>query len=266
MKSSTKENIRKELEQLIDKGNEICFCEIYREKKEFPESCSEEFKKKAIKYTLNELCFDYQDWYTAALRVMKRLAIDRLEEFKGKYENNRRPNDPMNAGTYSISDYLVGLHIVKNRKRLNFFNTFINGFNLQIAMVKSVFTNLDKTLLDLEGTLQANLFDDQIAAAEELWKNEYLRAAGVVAGVTLESHLKKICSQHGITLRKKNSAIKDYCDKLKDKDVIDIKISRRIQSLSDTRAICAHDAGREPTDEEVCLLIDGVKNIIKTVA
>jgi len=50
----------------------------------------------------------YQQWYTPSLRLVSRLAPDRLGEFKGYYEIDARRKG-MWAGTYVIQDYFKGL-------------------------------------------------------------------------------------------------------------------------------------------------------------
>jgi len=48
---------------------------------------------------------------------------------------------------------------------------------------------------NITGVLQASLFDSEIDAAENLLSNGHVRAAGAVAGVTLEAHLASVCSE-----------------------------------------------------------------------
>jgi hypothetical protein len=50
----------------------------------------------------------------------------------------------------------------------------------------------------------------------------YLRASGALAGVTLKTHLSKVCKAHGIVPKKANPTISDYNEELKSNSVIDI--------------------------------------------
>ena len=55
--------------------------------------------------------------------------------------------------------------------------------------------------------------------------------------------------------------LSDYNDLLKENDVYDVSMWRKILYLSDVRNKCDHDKGKEPTKEEVKDLIDGWKEI-----
>ena len=68
-----------------------------------------------------------------------------------------------------------------------------------------------------------------------------------------------------MTIRKRNPTIGDFNDSLKNNDVIDVPDWRFIQRLGDLRNLCSHKKHREPTNDEVAELIDGVDKIVKTV-
>jgi len=99
--------------------------------------------------------------------------------------------------------------------------------------------------------------------AGELLRNGYNRAAGILAGVVLESHLSALCDAHSIEIKGKRT-ISNYNDSLKDK-VYNLPTFRNIQRLADIRNICGHEKKNEPTTEEVEELIVGVDKIVKTV-
>ena len=107
--------------------------------------------------------------------------------------------------------------------------------------------------------------DSDIASAKELSRAGHLRAAGVVCGVVLENHLQMVAEHHQITSRKKNIAISDANDTLKEKAVYDVPIWRLIQRLADIRNLCAHSKEREPSPGEVDDLIIGTEKVIKEV-
>ena len=109
------------------------------------------------------------------------------------------------------------------------------------------------------------MFDSEIDAARELCKKGFYRAAGAICGVVIEKHLGEVCVQREIKANKKNPAINDYNQLLKDNDVIDIPTWRFIQRLGDLRNLCDHNKNEEPTKENINDLIDGTDKIIKTV-
>ena len=95
--------------------------------------------------------------------------------------------------------------------------------------------------------------------------NKFTRAAGVLAGVVLERHLKEVCGNHDLTLRRKAPQISHLNDALKGGNVIDIPQWRSIQQLGDLRNLCAHDKESEPTLDQVKDLLAGVAKVTKTI-
>lgn len=94
-------------------------------------------------------------------------------------------------------------------------------------------------------------------------KNGYTRAAGAVAGVVLEGHLKELAAKHN--LPKTAKTINPINIALKAVDVIDLAQSRHIDFLGDIRNKCGHKNAAEPTPGEVEDLIAGVEKVIKTI-
>ncbi|MDH5203425.1 MAG: hypothetical protein OEW69_09220 [Nitrospirota bacterium] len=107
-------------------------------------------------------------------------------------------------------------------------------------------------------------FEEMIGRGE-LCKKGFLRASGTVAGVVIEKHLAQVCTNHKVSIRKKNPTINDFIEKLKESEILDIPNWRFIQRLADLRNLCCHKKDREPTEEEVNELIDGVDKVTKTL-
>ncbi|MCY3615925.1 MAG: DUF4145 domain-containing protein, partial [Bacteroidetes bacterium] len=105
----------------------------------------------------------------------------------------------------------------------------------------------------------------ELDSAHGLAKAGHLRAAGVICGVVVEKHLGQVCSDHSISLGRKKSTINNLCEALKENNVIDVPVWRRIQHLADIRNICGHDRKKEPTKDEIEDLLDGTKYVIKSV-
>lgn len=265
MMKHIRDEIRKKLGTLITEGTKILF----------PESQKQKEKKTKQDTPQHPPSIDYQSWYTKALPVVKQLIPERYKEFQELYKLEKRDNKIITSLTYTISDYLLGLRITKNDpddpfggKQVEIFssqNAYSSKFYQQITILKSAKERLDSILADIEGVLQAELFDSELDAATELLKKKHLRAAGALAGVTLEAHLSKVLANHNLKLAKKNPTIADYNDTLKNNDVYDIDVWRPIQRLGDIRNYCVHRKDREPRKDEVQELIDGVLKIIKTI-
>jgi hypothetical protein len=137
-------------------------------------------------------------------------------------------------------------------------------FYQQLQILKSVKGKFESTLYNIKQLLRADIFDSDIEASRELLKNGFLSAAGALVGVVLEKHLAQVCENHKLTTVKKDPTIRDYNDLLKT-NVYDVVNWRFIQRLGDIRNYCDHKKEREPTDDEVHELIDGVDKVSKTI-
>ena len=160
----------------------------------------------------------YQSWYGRSLPVDKHLIPERYQEFQEQYKLEKRKGKEISFLTYTISDYLIGLRITRGWEKeevVNPLSAFTSKFQHQIAILMSAQGRIDSILADVQGILQAELFDNELQAAQELRKKGHLRAAGALAGVTLGSHLSKISTNHGLKLRKKDPTISDFNDELK---------------------------------------------------
>jgi len=245
--------IRQELDALINKGDELR--EILRKLAldANPKKIPEDYADRYVTFIR-----EYHGWYTRSLAVVRHIIPDRLEEFERLYHIDKRKD--IGIPTYAIEDYLHGMDISK------YGTTAFFKFENQVSILKSALLRLDDILANIQGVLQADLFDSEIDAAKHLKKNGHLRAAGVVASVVLESHLSKVCQNHEITIRKTKPSIGDFNSTLYDANIYDIVIMRKIQHLGDIRKLCVHKKEREPTPEEVQELIEGVDKVIKTIA
>jgi hypothetical protein len=140
-----------------------------------------------------------------------------------------------------------------------------SGTQQQLAILKSVKARFDSSLFDIRALVQADLFDSELDAAEELVKHKFIRPAGVVAGVVLERHLAQVCADHRVKITKKEPTISELSNALKEASVIDMPQWRFISFLADIRNLCGHNKTEEPTSEQVKDLIAGVKKTIKTL-
>jgi hypothetical protein len=209
----------------------------------------------------------YQQWYTESHAVILQLIPHRLSEFESLYKGEGRRKE-INSTTYNIQDWLNGIRAGQDAYEKKYYDDFaivVMRFKTQLDILKSIRARFESSLFDIKQLVQADLFDSELDTARELLKNGFLRPAGIVAGVVMESHLSQVCSNHGVTTKKKNPAISDFNDLLKKNNVFDVPQWRFIQRLGDLRNLCAHKGTREPTKDEVAELIDGVDKITKTL-
>jgi hypothetical protein len=246
---SNKDELRASLKKLVEDGNQLL--------------TAQEVNKKGVS---QEFIAEYQNWYTVSLRVVEVLAIDRLEEFISYYLKDPKRSE-VNTYNYVIQDYFALRRARNNSSGSPLFNVegvvYIRLFN-QVKILSSLYTRIDNVLADIQGTMLAELQDQELFTAESLLKVN-LRAAGSLARVVLENHLQKVATYHKVKLIKENPTISDVNDLLKENKVYDLPTWRKIQLLGDIRNICSHKKETEPQKEQVIELIAGVNEIIKKI-
>ena len=207
---------------------------------------------------------EYQKWYSEAKVLVRQLLPDRLDDFTRYYE---KPKGRKNVTfeNYVIEDYLQGLQVTKGLDTVVSPDAAVPRFHQQLSIVESIRDRFQSSLFDIHQLAQADLFDSELDAAKELARNKFYRAAGAVAGVVLERHLKEICNQHSVTIRKRKPQISDLNDALKDAVVLDTPQWRSVQHLGDLRNQCVHDGEAEPTKDQVEDLLAGVAKVTKTI-
>jgi hypothetical protein len=268
---SNLDRYKKDLDSLIAKG-ELLFFAIQREclPQEFDKEVKKQYKDKAEEFLMKIPSFtdSYQVWYSEAKVVVKQILPDRLSDFVGHYET---PNSRKGATyeTYRIQDCLQGLNVTRTmgfqKEKIVGPDAAIPQVRQQLAILKSLKQRFESSLFDIRQLVQADVFDSDLDAAEELLKKKFTRAAGAMAGVVLERHLAQVCENHSIKIAKKSPVISDLNNALKDSNVIDVPQWRFVQHLADIRNLCDHNKTKEPTFEQVDDLVAGVRKATKTV-
>ena len=258
---------QKDLDALIVKGDQL-YLSMAREcsPQESERQINEVFGEKAREIIKNLPSYtnEYQTWYSEAKTLVRQLLPDRLADFTRHYEKPKTRKETT-YGNYTIEDYLLKLHVTRAGRVIVGPDAAIPQFQQQLSIVKSLRQRFQSSLFDIHRLAQADLFDSELAAAKELAKNKFTRAAGAVAGVVLERHLKEVCANHGVTIRSRNPQISHLNDALKDENVIEIPEWRSIQHLGDLRNLCSHDKETEPTAAQVEDLLAGVAKVTKTI-
>ncbi|MGI9100921.1 MAG: hypothetical protein ACR2IF_00625 [Terriglobales bacterium] len=246
MSATTKEQIKAELNAVLDQGSKLVPL----------------VRKGALEFGA-----EYQEWYTKALPLVRTLAPDRLDEFRAFYEpaKNRKTID---IGTYKLQDYIVGLAPTSSAYRGPAFNHVELALSYvfsQQMILKSLASRIDGVLADLEAAVAVDIEDAELATAESL-RGSSLRAAGALTGVILERHLRRVVTGRGISVGKKNPTLADLNDALKKSSVYDLATFRKVQFLADIRNMCAHAGGSEPSAQQIDELIAGVKFAVKNIS
>lgn len=206
----------------------------------------------------------YQSWYSDSLSLIRQLLPERASDFVNLYEPARNRKE-IQFGNYVMHDYLQGLTITRYGKEDVDGKSALPQFRTQKNILNSVERRFESSLFDIATLVQADLLDSEIDAAKTLLKNKFFRAAGAIAGVVLEAHLKSVMESRKLSTPKKNITISVANDCLKDAGTIDVAQWRFIQHLGDLRNLCDHKKDADPTLEQVGDLIDGVEKVTKTV-
>ena len=258
---------KKDLDALTDKGLQLHNA-IQHEcsPQEFARVVKESLGDKAEEFiqSLPSFMHEYQPWYSEAKALVRQLLPDRLSDFTRYYEKPKSRKN-ITFENYTIEDYLQGLNVTLRSSKVAGPDAAIPRFSQQLSLVKSIGERFRSSLFDIRQLAQADLFDSELDAAKELAKNKFTRAAGAVAGVVLERHLKEVCGNHGVTVRKAKPTISDLNDALKNANAIEIPQWRSIQFLGDLRNLCDHANEPEPTADQVEDLLAGVAKVTKTI-
>lgn len=131
-------------------------------------------------------------------------------------------------------------------------------------LVGSIPAYLESRLYDLELGLAQGFTRDLLLEAETLLKTRHIRAAGAIAGVLLERHLKKLCNRNQPPIRfsPRTTTISALNDLLWKAGVYDQKIWRSVQWMGDVRNVCDHANAAEPERKDVQKLIREVSDFV----
>lgn len=120
----------------------------------------------------------------------------------------------------------------------------------------------DGYLTEIEGSVRRRVFGDFLDMAQHLL-DEYDRLpAGVIAGATLEEHLRKLCDPNGIATTKANGKpeqAESLNAALRDEGAYDLSMQKQVTAWLDLRNKAAHGRRDEFSDDQVRLMIDGVR-------
>lgn len=266
--SEKREKFGSQLERLIRLGDLLLIAmkyECYHKdvKKQVQDAMGDEKADDYLK-SLPDFKSGYQGWYSEAKALVKQVLPDRLSDFVSHYEYSRARKE-ITFENYMIKDYLKGLHVEQHGRTLVDPSGAIPEFVQQLNIVKAADNALNSALFDIRAILQADLFDSEIDSAEALAKGGFLRGAGAICGVIIEKHLKEVCNEHGIRIRKARPTISDLNDNLRKHDVVTVPQWRFVQHLADIRNYCDHHKEREPTRDEIEDLLSGTKKVMKTI-
>ena len=120
-------------------------------------------------------------------------------------------------------------------------------------------------LTGINEMIDAELFTDILEQAEYLLSQNYIRASAVVAGVSLESHLRKLAEKNSISISNdgKYKNADSLNGELYKNNIIDKTYNKSVTSWLGLRNDAAHPDPKEIDGKNVKLMIEGIKLFIK---
>lgn len=194
----------------------------------------------------------YHKWYAAGLALVEANMPSRLKEFSMLHHAEAK-------GKTDGMHHLLSGEWIDFRAQTEIANRIVQ----MDAIVASLPQYLEGRLFDLELEVAHLYVNDQLDEAEALLKLNFVRAAGAIAGVLLERHLRLLCDRHYPAIRypPKKVTIAILNDRLKDNSVYDVAQWRKVQWMGDVRNKCDH-AGNEPDASEVADLVTEVRKFV----
>jgi hypothetical protein len=144
-----------------------------------------------------------------------------------------------------------------------------NKLQMILGVVQSLKTDVESGYLEsISELLHSEVFADFLEMGDYLLSEGYKDAAAVIAGGTLEAHLRQLCSKHGIdteitTARGVQPKKADQMNSdLTKKHVITKLDQKNVTAWLDLRNKAAHGKYEEYTSEQVTLLIAGIRDFL----
>jgi hypothetical protein len=186
------ERYKRELEQLVALGGDLQNAMTYRvDPKEFERLLGKQFDKEGVKAFIAKLPpFNetYQIWYSQSIALIRQLLPDRLANFVSLYEKPKN-RKILTADAYTVEDFLSGL---ERTDRSVTIASAIPVLSQQVAILNACHARFESSLFEIRQLVQADLFDSEIEAGRALLRFGFGRAAGAIAGVVIEKHLKQV--------------------------------------------------------------------------
>jgi hypothetical protein len=197
----------------------------------------------------------YHTWYSACLGLVEANMPSRLAELTEKNAAIHFTDEILRASSDSPNLELRAAH---RALRANLAHI--------AAIVGSIPDYLETRALNFGLAIATVYVNTHVAAAESLLNAGHVRAAGAVAGVLLEGHLKVLCDRQTPPVTYlPTAAISKLNDALRNANVYDMVQWRKVQYMGDIRNQCDH-AGMNPRPEDVRDLIAEVKKFVELFA
>jgi hypothetical protein len=210
---------------------------------------------------MTELRRGYQTWYSQAYQIVSTHLPNRLTTFENLHYTPSKVYSPeAETETYcGIRSYLRGDGSYKP-----FRQRFKADFEQQQGILLAVPDVIELRALEVRALVTADLVNGELNQARLLLDHGFLRAAGALAGVALEAHLKLLHEQSGLQYIDRDT-LRPLALRLRQNGVITLGDEKKCDAMADTRNKCDHKNRTDPTEQEVSELIEDVDRFTKRV-
>lgn len=192
----------------------------------------------------------YQRFYSSAHQFVKEYLPERENEFVENYQDEHY---------WGVLEYLQLHNTPYKNDRLSIIHGFEKKFEIQRSILLSIIDVAEVKELTLRKVISADLAKTEIEQAEALCDNGFHRAAGVIAGVALELHLKTLCDIKGIVYGPK-ATIDPVATELYKAKILDVTELNKMKYLASIRNKCAH--GDPVSEKDIKSLIEDVRKLV----
>jgi hypothetical protein len=147
--------------------------------------------------------------------------------------------------------------------KYKFIEEFTDIFEFQRSILVSVANAAEIKELALRKIITADFIKTEIEQAETLFTSGFHRAAGTIAGVALEKHLKTLCDMNGVHYSQ-GAAIQSVAQSLRTIGKISVTDLNFVTYLASIRNKCSH--AQDVSADEIESLIEGVKKLLQIVS
>ncbi len=138
-----------------------------------------------------------------------------------------------------------------------------------VGVVEALKADIEAGYLDtLRELLHSELFADFLEMSEHLLAEGYKDAAAVIGGSSLESHLRQLCSKHGLSVSEASAK----GTRPKKADTLNSELAaasvyskldqKSVTSWLDLRNKAAHGCYEDYTKEQVALFLQGIQDFM----
>jgi hypothetical protein len=207
----------------------------------------------------------YEKWYSMALIFIKSYVPEKQKEFADYYKSSETfegIKDMLQLFSTKKLPHVHGNKINHANFKSCVIVNFIYKFDQQRHILLTIPGIITIKELSIRGIIYATFIDREIDEARYLFDKKHFRAAGAIAGVALEQHLRYLCDKHNLEYRKKET-IEPLVQKLYKNEKIDRTQMIEIQYLASIRDKCDHPS--DVSQNEVKELIERIQKLLNNL-